>query len=115
MSIQDDLSDKEKHRFAYILISRYIALYKEAHGKAPTVNRYAAKWPMADVVDSIGMKRAGEVLEYYFHTKNDHSLTFFYKNFDKLDNNLTVSNIDKNRRARILEETKQRVEGSRDQ
>jgi hypothetical protein len=110
MSDLRELSDKEKHRLAYILISRYIALYREVHGRKPVVNRYSAKWGMADVVDSLGAERAGEVLEYYFRTKTDHSLEFFYKNFDKLDNNLTIITADKERRATLLRNTKRRVE-----
>jgi hypothetical protein len=110
MSSQDDLSDKEKHRQAFILISKYMSLYKEAHGKRPVVNRYAAKWGMADVVEGIGYDRALEVLAFYFRTKGSHSLEFFYKNFDKLDNNLTLFQADKERRARLLMNTKKRVE-----
>lgn len=110
MSDLRELSDKEKHRLAYILISRYIALYREKHGRKPVVNRYAAKWGMADVVDSLGAERAGEVLEYYFKTRNDHSLEFFYKNFDKLHNNLNMISADRERRAKMLRETKRRVE-----
>lgn len=113
MSDLRELSDKEKHRLAYILISKYISLYREVHGKKPIVNRYSAKWGMADVVDSLGAERAGEVLEYYFRTKNDHTLEFFYKNFDKLDNNLKVIDADRLRRARIMAATKRRVEESK--
>jgi hypothetical protein len=110
---QNALSDKERYRLAYILISRFVALYREVHGTRPTVNRYAAKWGMVDVIDSIGAERAGVVLEYYFKLNAKHSLDFFYKNFDKLDNNLTIITADKKRRAKMLRETKQRVEENR--
>lgn len=106
-------SDKKNHQSAQILLSKYVASYTKVHGRKPVINRYTAKWGMLDVLESLDYDRTVEVMEYYFKTGGDHSLQVFYKTFDKLDNNLTIRDIDRKSRAKILEETKQRVEGSK--
>jgi hypothetical protein len=104
------ISDKEKARQAHILISRYVTLFKEKHKRAPTINRYSAKWGMMDVIDSVGVDRANEILAYYFSTTHEkHDLEFFYKNFDKIEANLLVIRQDRANRARIMAETAKRV------
>lgn len=105
------ISDKEKGRQAHILISRYIALFKEKHNRTPTINRYSAKWGMMDVIDSVGSERAEELLEYYFHTTHEkHDIEFFYKNFDKIEVHFLSVRQDRLRRAKIMADTAKRVE-----
>jgi hypothetical protein len=82
--------------------------------KQTTFNRYSAKYGMVDVIDSIGMDRASELLDYYFTTNNDHSIEFFYRNFDKIDNNEKLTRRERARRARLRRETEQRVREGRD-
>jgi hypothetical protein len=107
-------SDKTKIQQAHTLISKYQRLYRLYGKKQTTFNRYSAKYGMIDVIDSIGVDRASELLDYYFTTNNDHSIEFFYKNFDKIDNNEKLTRRERARRAKIRRETEQRVREGRD-
>lgn len=96
---------------AYTLLGKYDTLYKERYGSKPKYNRFKEKWAMKDVVDSIGIDRAITLIEYYFKvTKPGHPLTWFFYNFDKLDEMLEKVEIDKKRRNFLLEQTKRMVE-----
>lgn len=79
----------------------------------PTINRYKEKWAMQDVIDSIGFERSKNVLYYYFETgKNRHPLNFFYNNFERLEDMMIQTKEDKVRNTRVLQETKNRMEGN---
>jgi len=104
-----------KVRESHILLTKYVSAYTRVHGEKPRFNRYSAKWGMIDVIDSVGVERAEELINYYFHTGSDHSIEFFYRNYDKLDRSLSQISEDRRRRAIIMESTRQRVEEVRDQ
>ena len=79
----------------------------------PTINRYKEKWAMQDVIDSIGFERSKNVLYYYFETgKNRHPLNFFYNNFERIEDMMIQIKEDKARNTRVLQETKNRMEGN---
>lgn len=102
---------KEDAKYAYALVSLYIALYKTRYNKSPIVNRYREKWAMQDVIDTVGFERGKELIEYYFKcNKPGHPLNWFLYNFDKLDDTLIESTKDKNRRKVLREQTKIMVE-----
>lgn len=95
----------------YILIGLYENLYKEKYGKKPSMNKFREKWAMQDVIDSVGLDRAKEILVYYFNLpKGGHPLQFFLYNFDKIDAAIREVEKDKERRRLLLEETKHMVE-----
>lgn len=99
------------NREPYILLTIYMALYEQKYGKKPRINKYKEKWAMQDVLDSIGFEQAKDVLNYYFRTgKNGHPLSFFYNNFDRLEDMMIQINKDVANRARLLEQTKRLVE-----
>lgn len=102
-------STEAKH--TYTLLSLYDKLYIERYDKKPRYNKYREKWAMQDVIDSVGIDRARELLLYYFKvTKPGHPLTWFFYNFDKLDDMLNQSELDKFKRQKLLEQTKKMVE-----
>lgn len=105
---------RDRSRDSHALMSLYEKLYTEHHGRKPIFNRYSAKWGMMDVIDSIGTDRARELLDYYFTVPANHSLEFFYKNFDKMHVNELNQRADRERRARIMEQTEARVREARD-
>ena len=95
----------------YVLIGLYETLYKEKYGKKPNMNKFREKWAMKDVIDSVGLDRAKEILIYYFSLpKGGHPLQFFFYNFDRLDAAIMEVEKDKERRRLLLEETKHMVE-----
>ena len=96
----------------YILIGLYESLYKEKYGKTPRLNKFREKWAMKDVIDSIGFDRAKELIIYYFKTnKQGHPLSFFFYNFDKIDQLQSEIQKDKIKRVALREATKKMVEG----
>lgn len=102
---------KEDVKQAYALVSLYIALYKNKYNKTPIVNRYREKWAMQDVIDTVGVDRSKELLEYYFKcSKPGHPLNWFLYNFDRMDEVLIKSKEDLERRKQLREQTKNLVE-----
>jgi len=65
---------------------------------------------MQDVIESVGYDRAKQLLEYYFTTKSNHSISWFFYNFEKLDLALQQKEEDKTRRELIRAKTKSMVE-----
>ena len=66
---------------------------------------------MQDVIDSVGIDRAKDILVYYFSLpKGGHPLQFFFYNFDRMDSAIEDGKKDKERRRLLLEETKHMVE-----
>lgn len=95
----------------YILMTLYQSLYKEKYGRVPQLNKFREKWAMQDLIDSVGIDRAKELLIYYFSLpKGGHPLQFFFYNFDRIDSALVEIEKDKERRRLLLEETKKMVE-----
>jgi hypothetical protein len=102
---------KDNAKLAHALVTKYSDLYEIKYNKKPTINRHREKWAMNDVIDSVGYDRAKELLEYYFKvTKPGHPLTFFYYNFDKMDESMVKLQQDKERREFLLAQTKRMVE-----
>jgi len=95
----------------YVLMTLYQSLYKEKYGKVPQLNKFREKWAMQDVIESVGLDRAKELLIYYFSLpKGGHPLQFFFYNFDRIDAAVSEVEKDKERRRLLLEETKKMVE-----
>jgi len=95
-----------------MLIAYYEDLYKEKYNKKPRINKFREKWAMQDVIDSVGYERAKDLLVYYFRTnKSGHPLSFFFYNFDSIDQLKTEIERDKLNRNLLREQTKKMVEG----
>lgn len=104
-----------KSKEPYFLISLYETLYFEKYNKKPRLNKFREKWAMQDVIDSVGYDRARELLEYYFKTsKSGHPLSFFFYNFDRIDQVESDIKKDKENRVMLREQTKKLVEGGQE-
>jgi hypothetical protein len=102
---------KEEAKLAHALVSFYVSLYKFTYDREPRINRHREKWAMQDVIDSVGYDKSKELLQYYFKIKKPgHPLTWFFYNFDKLEEVMEKTQKDKERRAFLLEQTKRMVE-----
>ena len=99
----------------YIMLTLYQNLYKEKYKADPKINKFREKWAMQDVIDSVGLDRAKEILCYYFTLqKSGHPLNFFFYNFDRIDQVQTEVQRDKANRAMLREQTKKLVEGGQE-
>jgi hypothetical protein len=105
------MSSTSDAKLTYALLGLYENLYAEKYGSKPKYNKFREKWAMQDIIDSVGFDRAKELIEYYFKvTKPRHPLQWFFYNFDKLDEMLNQSELDKIKRNKIREQTKRMVE-----
>lgn len=103
---------KDSAKLVYALLEVYKNLYTEKYGKAPVINKYREKWGTQDVLDSIGYEEAKALMTYYFKVSSDsrHSLSWFYYNFDKLEEMMEKVEADKVHRAKIREATRLMME-----
>jgi hypothetical protein len=95
----------------YILMTLYQNLYKDRYNKPATINKFREKWAMQDVIDSVGLDKAIDLMNYYFSLdKFGHPLQFFYYNFDKMEQARIELQKDIEARRLLLEHTKKMVE-----
>jgi hypothetical protein len=89
----------------------YQNLYKDRYNKPATINKFREKWAMQDVIDSVGLDKAIDLMNYYFSLdKFGHPLQFFYYNFDKMEQARIELQKDIEARRLLLEHTKKMVE-----
>ena len=70
----------------YELIREYQSLYSKKYSRPIEVNRYKEKWAASSLLEDYGYETVSSTLEYYFRTEKDgHPLTWFYSNFDLLN------------------------------
>lgn len=105
------MATDERVKYGNALVTHYLKLWKEKYpGVQKTFNRYAMKWPMMDVVDSVGFERGKELLTYYFRTSHSgHDFQWFIYNFDKLERAMLDRVEDEEKKARMRAETAARV------
>lgn len=102
---------KDEAKLSHALLTLYINLYKGAYRREPSINRHRDKWAMQDVIDSVGYDRGKDLINYYFRVKQSgHPLTWFFYNFDKLNDTLTKAEADLRRREMLREQTRHMVE-----
>lgn len=98
------------------LLDLYALLFEESYGAKPSLNRYRDKWGLVDVIDSVGVAKAKELLIFYFKTgKQGHPLQFFLFNFDKLEVGMKEAEKDESDKARLRRLTEERVKAFREQ
>ena len=96
---------------ALALVDKYSELYTQKYKTGPQLNRYKAKWGMVDVIDSMGKKKAELILDYYFTLdKLGHPLTWFFYNFEILEQMYDEMLDDKALREKLRRESKERRE-----
>lgn len=95
---------------AHSLLSYYELLYKTKYKRAPRLNRYTAKWAMVDVIDAVGYDRTKELLDYFFKVDMSHEFMQFVYNYDGFEEAMEEAAADAERRRKVREATKRRVE-----
>lgn len=92
------------------LLELYVKLHQEKYGRVQSINRHKEKYRMKDVVESVGLGRAMEIMDYYFRTsRNSHPIDWFVYNFDKLDMVMKERVADEKKKAAMRAETAARV------
>lgn len=94
---------------ANALITKYVKLYKEKHGKPPTMNRYREVWGFRAMIEDLGYSDANLVIEYYLSLTKFHELQELFRSYDELHKNRLADEEDKRRVAKLHEETAARV------
>ena len=96
---------------AYILLNDYVKAYRKKLGKGPSVNRYKDKWGFDAMGEDLGMKRAGDVIEFYFTLdRAEYSLNGLFFNYGDLAKMMDEAEKDAQVRRDIMERSKKRAE-----
>ena len=105
------MTPSQKNKAGYALVELYELLYTDTYKKAPNVNRFKEHYNMMVVMDQFGFDGAKELLEYYFKTpRAGHPINEFMNNYHILWENKNRAAREAARRAKIRQETKERVE-----
>lgn len=95
----------------YALLDLYALLFTDKYKRKPALNKYRDKWGFLDMIDSVGYERSVDITKYYFSLdRSGHPLNWLFNNFDKLDAELSARDADRQRRARLREQTAKRME-----
>ena len=104
------MSDRSLAQQANALITKYVKLYTDRYGTAPTVNRYRDKWGFTDMLNDLGKADAEKVLVYFFALRlTDHTLIALFRSYDELHKNRLAEEEDKRGVAQLHKETAKRV------
>jgi hypothetical protein len=90
------------------LLNKYVENYKIVYGERPQVNVVNDKWKLHDVILDIGYDDARALFAYFFQTQGEHSLYRFFANYDKLYEYMQLQRKDRERSARLREQTRNR-------
>lgn len=90
------------------LLNKYVENYSNRYGTRPQVNVVNDKWKLHDVILDLGYDETRSLFAYFFQTQGDHSLHRFFTNYDKLYEYMQLQRKDRERSARLREETKNR-------
>jgi hypothetical protein len=91
-------------------IGTYRKLYLKEYGRKAKINIFAERWGAMDMIESVGIDRANEILVYYFQCDvPGHPLQQLWRTFDKLDDMMSAIDTDRAERARVREATKRRM------
>lgn len=104
------MSDRTLAQQANALITKYVKLYTDKHGKAPVINRYRERWGFQSIIEDLGRADANKVVEYYFTYKRaDHPVQELLRSYDELHKNRLADEKDIQDREKLRIETARRV------
>lgn len=95
----------------HALTSHYIKVYTSKYGTKPVVNRNTARWGFDSILYDMTVKEAYDLVDYYLETNSsvDHSLQWFFNNYDRLLTHREDAKKDAEHRRRVRQESEQRV------
>lgn len=70
----------------HTLVSYYTKKYKARYGNEPIVNRNDARWKFDAILKGISVQETKELIDYWLgiNSAQNHQLTWFFYNYDKL-------------------------------
>lgn len=97
---------------AHTLSSYFGQQYKNRYGFEQKFNRNKARWSWDNILMDMTLTEAKELIDYYFTTvgPHNHSLEWFFYNYDKLAEAKEKMDVDQRRLAVIREATRKRTE-----
>lgn len=96
----------------HTMTSYYVTKYKEKYDRAPTgVNRNTARWNWEGILTDMNLDAAKKLVDFYFETNNErkHPLDWFFYNYEKLEESQEALKAEKQRRAKVMEESAKRA------
>lgn len=98
--------------YAQGLISHYIKVYRSKYSKMPIFNRAKAVWSFDSMLYDLEVDEVKGLLTYYMETlsTNNHSLGWFFNNYNDLYNRYVEHTAASNMEAKIREATRKRTE-----
>lgn len=97
---------------AHALVSYFGKKFRDRYGFDPKVNRYSARWGFDSILMDMDAQGVESLIDYYFQTlsPNNHSLDWFFYNYEKLAEAKEKTDRDRERLAVIREATRKRTE-----
>lgn len=95
----------------HAMTSYYKKAFQEKYKYEPNVNRNTARWNWEGILTDMPASKAKELVDFYFSTtsQKQHSLDWFFYNYDKLIESLSDLEKDRLRRKQLREESEKRA------
>lgn len=103
------MDSKTKTKLVNTLMSTFIKLYEDRHGKKPVFNRNTEKWGFQYLIDDLG-EESQTTLAYYFTLDREHTSQDFLRNYHEFNKWMTEDAEDDARRKQLRAQTKKKVE-----
>ena len=81
------------------LLSRYSKLYNHKYGQKPTINLNVEQWASDALIESYGLQKCYDLLEYYFSIAQKPSWNYFAYNAEQIGYAKMAREIDDKERA----------------
>ena len=94
------------------LVTYFLKLYGQKYEEAPRdFNRYRDKWGFQSMIEDFGPARAKQIVEFYLSTSRPrHPVNYLLFNYEKLNTVMIEREKDEANRAKLMAESKKRVE-----
>ena len=91
-------------------LGEYRKLYLKEYGRKAKFNIFAERWGAMDMIESVGIDRAYEILAYYFLCDvSGHPLPQLWRTFDRIDDMMVAIDRDREHRESVRQATKMRM------
>lgn len=95
----------------YALVSYYEKGFKAKYGVANKVNKFSARWGFDAMLQDMKVEEVQALIDYYFLTPGNrrHDLTWFFYNYDTLENAKDEHDKDNALQERVRAESAERA------